>query len=412
MKSKKYIIILENLISLFFLKFADLLIPIVLVPFLLGKVGVVNYGYYVFANSVFVYLLNISQYGFFLSAVRDISVNRNDKIKVNEIFNNVFSTKLFIVSINISILFFLVLFIPALTNHWQMYFFIGLMLVGDLFTPSWFFYGIEKMRFITLMNVALKSTFLFLVMWFIGQENDYVFIPFYQSVGYVLVGVASFYLTLKKYKVSIKLLSLVKVWKELKYGFSSFLSLISPSIFTNTVIFVVGVYLNSPEVAMSQAAIVVISCFGGINAVMTNVFYPFVNNNVNFFKKVKAVFLIFGAILSVVMYTGASYIVDVWVGEKFDSVTLENIKLLIKVASLSPFLMSIVSVYGVNGLLVIRKDKTFSYISVFSTLFFILFAFILTPIFSFLGSFIALILGRLLYALLSMYYFKVYSVEE
>ena len=81
---KKHIVLIENFISFSLFKVIDALIPLIIIPYLINVVGKDNYGIYAFAYALVFYLLNIVQYGFSLSAVRLIAVNRDNKEKINK----------------------------------------------------------------------------------------------------------------------------------------------------------------------------------------------------------------------------------------------------------------------------------------------------------------------------------------
>ena len=88
MKLKSIYNFLENVFSLFSVKVIDLAIAIWLIPYLILKVGIQNYGLYAFAIALMFFFMNISNYGFDLVAVRTLAKNttKNNK-QINTIFN-------------------------------------------------------------------------------------------------------------------------------------------------------------------------------------------------------------------------------------------------------------------------------------------------------------------------------------
>ena len=67
-----------------------------LIPYLIFKVGLDNFGIYTFAMALILFLQNVLNYGFNLATVREIAKNKNDKVKLNQIFSEVISGKLFL----------------------------------------------------------------------------------------------------------------------------------------------------------------------------------------------------------------------------------------------------------------------------------------------------------------------------
>ena len=69
MNLKKYRSVLENSISLFSLKAIDLALNLWLIPFLILKVGLYNYGLYAFAMALVLFFVNLLNYGFNLNVI-------------------------------------------------------------------------------------------------------------------------------------------------------------------------------------------------------------------------------------------------------------------------------------------------------------------------------------------------------
>ena len=69
----------ENTLSLFSIKAIELGLTIWLIPYLILKVGIDNYGVYAFAMALLLFLQNVVNYGFNLSTVREITKNRHNK---------------------------------------------------------------------------------------------------------------------------------------------------------------------------------------------------------------------------------------------------------------------------------------------------------------------------------------------
>ncbi len=73
------IYILENVFSLVSVKSIDLGIAIFLIPYLIYKVGLQNYGIYAFSISLILYLVNIINYSFDFTVVRELAVHSKKK---------------------------------------------------------------------------------------------------------------------------------------------------------------------------------------------------------------------------------------------------------------------------------------------------------------------------------------------
>ncbi|SNR76159.1 oligosaccharide flippase family protein [Lutibacter flavus] len=405
MKTNKLYHFLENTVSLFSVKVIDLALAILLIPYLILKVGIVNYGKYAFVISLVLFLVNITNYGFNLKAVRQLAKYSNDSNKMNSLFNEVFSVKLYLTGFSILILAVLVLGVPSFRLYALVYIFASFMLIGDLFSLRWFFMGIEKMKYIPVINLGGSLIYVLLVLVFIQQPKDYEFIILLESIGLLIVNMISFLYIVLEYKVKLQLLSFKKVRMYLVVNWSSFINLFIPSMLSNTAVFLVGVFSIPANVSIIQLGVKVANGFATINAVLTKVFYAMVNRKVQILRKSFSVILGIGILLSIIMFISAEVFIGPWL--KIENATIEQqITYIIKVLSPTPFLMAVISAYGINGLLVYGKDKLFGYITLISTLLSLILGLILIPKYTFLGGALFLLAARGLYAIGSFIMFN------
>lgn len=396
---KKYFGLIENFISLSLFKVVDAVIPLIIIPYLILVVGSENYGIYAFAYALVFYLLNIVQYGFSLSAVRLVAVNKEDKNKLNQIYSTVFTTQLYLSIFVFIILFLLVFFVNKFNTNYLVYLFFSLIIVGELLTPIWFFLGIEKMRFITIVNFASKSTFALLTFLLIKEETDFVYISLYQSIGFIISGVIAQFVVFKHFKIKLSIAPITEVKQMLKDGLSAFLTLVTPTLYSNTSIFLVGVFGIPQYVTFMEIGSKVSGAFGVLNTVLTHVFYPFINRNKKAFDMVKYIFVGLGFVLSICMFFLSEFLIGLWLPEPSPEIIR-----VVKFLSPSPFLVSIISTYGVNGLMVYNKDKLYLKIVAVGSICGLITGLILIPKYFYIGGAIAIITARSIKAMLSYTY--------
>ena len=95
-----------NFIYLSILNGLNILLPLITLPYILKIVGEGNYGIYSYVYSVIQIVIIFSTYGFNFSATKLISECRDNKEKVNSIYNAVIASKL-LIAILLSLLIFL-----------------------------------------------------------------------------------------------------------------------------------------------------------------------------------------------------------------------------------------------------------------------------------------------------------------
>jgi PST family polysaccharide transporter len=386
-------------VSLFAVKALDLILTLGLIPFLILRVGIINYGTYAFAMAIMLFFVNVLNYGFDLSSVRTLAINKDNPIKIRQLFNEVISVKLFLVIIIYTIIFAVFFFIPRLGEYKRLFLYASLILVGDLFSLRWFFLGLEKMKFITVINFFSTFTYVGMVMVLVKQKTDFILIPLAEATGMFLVSTISLLWVLKQFKIKIQLLSIKEIVNYLKLNFSSFINLLLPSTTGIFIVFLVGVFGLPYDVTLMQIGVKFTSAFSSVNTILTIVFYPMLNSNQRKMKMSRNVLFGVGFFLSIVMFFGSEFLISNWL--KLANLSdLNNVIQLIKILSPIPFLMGVISSYGVNGLLIYFKDLSFSIITIISTLVMLVLASCLIPKFHFFGGAISFLVSRMLYAIL------------
>ena len=395
----------ENTLSLLTLKAIELGLTIGLIPYLILKVGFHNYGVYVFAMSLMLFFVNILSYGFDLSTVREISKNKNDIAKVSKLFSEVIAVKL-VLFLGVSfVLLLLAFFVPTFWKYKTLYFFSYLLLINELLSLRWFFLGIEKTKFTAIISLIGALIYVLLVIYFVRKPTDYLLIPLLEFLGIFPIAFIAFIWVLKSFKIRIQLISLKEIVQYLRFNFSSFVNLLLPSTYAITLVFMVGVLGVPQQVSMIQLGVKISNAFSTLNTILTSVFFPIVNRKKTILIISRTVLLTVGFVLTGVMYFSAPFLVSNWIS--FSSqLVLENTIAIVKILSPVPFLMAVISSFGLNGLLVNYQDKLYSKITLIASVSMLLFSSLFIPAFYVVGGALAFLAGRLIHALGSYYFFK------
>lgn len=88
--------VFKNIISLFSIRFAGYIIPLITLPYLVKVLQPVGFGYLSFGIAVLQYCTLVVNYGFDLSATRKIAQNRENVHYISDIFWNILFLRLFI----------------------------------------------------------------------------------------------------------------------------------------------------------------------------------------------------------------------------------------------------------------------------------------------------------------------------
>lgn len=298
-RSEEYRVLAENFLSLSTLQVLVYIIPFITLPYLTRVLGVYNYGLVNFAIAFNTYFIIITDYGFNLSAVREISVNREDPQRVSEIFSSVMLIKGILATLSFCILLLVILNIPRFSVNWQVYIFAFGLVIGNVIFPTWFYQGMERMKYITVLNVLTNLIFLAAIFIFIKRPSDYLYVPLLQSMGTLTAGVISQWIIRTRFNVRFHLPPLRTVYETFRDSTQFFLSRVSVSIYTSSNSFFLGLFAGNTAVGYYSAAEKLYTAAQGLYSPLMQVTYPYMAKTRNraFHRKVLRYSLILNTIL-------------------------------------------------------------------------------------------------------------------
>ncbi len=192
--------IFKNYFYLSLVQGTNFIIPLITYPYLVRTLDVKNYGIVMMAGSLMVFLNIFVDFGFNISATREVSLLRNKKHELSRYYWNVFTTKTILIGLAFLILLIITSTVPKLKIHRTIYLLSFGIVIGNNIFPAWFFQGIEKMKIITLMNVSAKIIFLVLIFLFVKKPSHYIYVPVLNSLGFIVSGMLGLILSLKYIK--------------------------------------------------------------------------------------------------------------------------------------------------------------------------------------------------------------------
>ncbi|MDE6285294.1 MAG: oligosaccharide flippase family protein, partial [Bacilli bacterium] len=194
--------VIENIISLGIINGINFMIPLVTLPYLIKTIGINNYGAYSIVYSMLQYGILFTAYGFGFSSTQQIAQNREEVDIVNRIVNATLFSRLAIMIIFIIIMGFICLIVYP-KEYFIMYLWgLGIVL-GDILNPTWLYQGMEKMKYMTIINLVCKSVFTILIFVFIRRESDYIYITLLNSIGYIIAGGISMFLGYRLFNIKL-----------------------------------------------------------------------------------------------------------------------------------------------------------------------------------------------------------------
>jgi PST family polysaccharide transporter len=258
--------IASNYGYLLFLQGANYLLPLLILPYLVRVLGTEKYGLVMFAQSAAVILSVIVDFGFNLSGTREVSIVANDKKKLSEVFSAILILKIILIAVAFLILVLVTTFFARFSINKEVYILSFGIVIGQALFPTWFFQGIEKMKVITSINVLAKVIFTVLVFVVVKGETQYLLVPIFNSLGFIISGFLGLIISFKYVKIVKPKYAFVKSF----FLDSSilFVSNLGASFITSANVLILGLFTSNS----------VVGVYSGIEKLVTaakNIYIPF-----------------------------------------------------------------------------------------------------------------------------------------
>lgn len=336
--------VFTNFLSLSVLQGANLLLPLLTFPYLVRVLGIEGFGLVQFAIATVTYFEILTDYGFDLSATRQISIHRNDKEKVISIFSSVLTIKAILSLISFTLMAAMVFSFDKFSDFYLIYLLTFGRVIGHWIFPVWFFQGMEKMKISTYLNLIAKFVFTVAIFIFVKEKEDIYLVPVFNSLGFIIAGFIALIEIRFAFGVSFRFQPKAVLIEQLKDGWHIFLSRIYVNIYTTTNTFLLGVMTNNLIVGYYSVASKIIEALNSIFAPANNALYPYMSklyhdNAKKFYELVRKMNIVYFAAAFVIFLLSlflGKFFIEI-VNGKFDSEIYIIYNVLIFKTLMSPY---------------------------------------------------------------------------
>lgn len=305
-----------------------MLIPLVTYPYLIRVLGKDIYGTVAYAQAVIGYFGILISFGFDISAIKDISINRNNPEKLSEIVNSVITLKGILFLISTFLMVFIIELVPEARNY-KLLFYITMMLsLNTVIYPSWYFQGIEQMKYITYISVVSRVIAVPLIFILIRAPKDYLLYPILNGIGAFIGGLISLYIVYFQHRLRFYFPSIKTMIIYLKDSVPIFISNVSINIYVSSNKVIIGTFLSMTDVAYYDLAEKIVNLLKAPQGILSQTLFPKINKDKNkaFVKKLFWLSLFFNLLLFFGVVVFSKYIVILLGGEQMlQAIWLVNI---------------------------------------------------------------------------------------
>ena len=246
--------LVDNFNFMSILQVSQILMPLLIYPYLIRVLGKETYGVVAYSNAIVAYLLMLINFGFNISEIKEISELRDQKGKVSEIVSSVLIIRTLLFVAALIVLLICVFAIPFLRVHKWLYLAYSGLLINAALNPGFYFLGIEKMKFITLITLIANLVFLVLTMIIVRKPSQYVLVPLFTSIGSLIGTIIGLYIMLAREKVVFIFQKAYALKAHFKESLPFFTSRVSVLVIDKTNFVLLGSFVGYVEVAYYDLA--------------------------------------------------------------------------------------------------------------------------------------------------------------
>jgi O-antigen/teichoic acid export membrane protein len=324
----------------------NLVSPFLVAPYIISTCGVANFGKSGVAMAIAFFVIVLIDYGSDIVGVKEIAVNRENRLQLKKIFATTFAAKLFLLLVLLTFLSCCYVFIPFFNNEKALYFLTFPILIGQFLNPTWFLQGTDNFRGITSLNLFSKIFYLITIFLIIKKPEDYIYINFLWGFGMIIPFAVGTMICINRYDIKMADFEVKATQLFLKNHFSFFVSQLFLSL-KNYAPLVVVSFLGGYFIAGQYSIIEkIVMPFRSYLQIIFRFFYPKLcfelsisqQKGIALWKKINAFNLLLVLILLALVYVFSAQILLFF---KVTMVTLEEMQSLLKYSLLIPLLLTI-----------------------------------------------------------------------
>ncbi len=386
--------LLKNTLSLYIIHFANYVLPLITIPYLVRVLGPANYGAVAFAQSLISYFMVLVDYGFDLSATRRISVHRDDPLTVSRVATNTWAAKGLLCALGFVIVVLLVLLVPQVRDTWELILILYGLVIGNVLFPTWLFQGMERMVAVSLINLGMRLLVVIGMFRVVQRPDDYVTYGALLSIGSVVAGAVGFLIGLRAFELRIERPSLRAIREALMEGWPLFLATAAGNVYVVGNSFLLGLVSTHSAVGYYNAGERIVRAVVGVLEPVVRAAYPrstklVSDANATFLRWFVTLLLFLGGIglaLSVGLALSATVGSNLLLGAGY-----ERPATVIRILAPLPFLIAISSILGPQLIVSLGLDKVFTRVLVLGACVDVAFLWFTAPFWAEVGAAFALL---------------------
>lgn len=353
--------LVQNALSLYGVQIAMYAVPLITVPYLVKVLGAAGWGLVAFAQAFGSYVALLGEYGFAISATREVARHRGNPEKLINILAGVMGAKGVLAAVSLLIAILVGWWVPIFRDH-PVFLWTGIFWgLGRAFSMMWFFQGFERMRLVAVLETSAQALATIGIFLFVRRPEDGWRVLALQGLGNLLSFAVGLRLAYRN--LSFRMPTWTSVWEALRMGWTMFLFQASVSLYTVGNAFILGLFVPPQMVGYYAAGEKISKAFLRLLNPISQTLYPRLSHLVHSDRDRAAhlarigvgVMGMGGAALGAMVFFLAPLLVQVVLGKDFRAAVP-----VVQILALLLPLIALGNVFGIQWMLPLGLDRAFN----------------------------------------------------
>jgi PST family polysaccharide transporter len=372
--------VIRNILILSLVQVVRLILPLLVLPILIHKVGQDKFGIYMYTLGFSAWLGVFAEYGFNISATRSIS-SALDLAIVKAVVRGVQSAKFILMIASLPVLVGAIYLVPMFNENVYWAFAAWALALLGAFVPTYYFQGRQNLGMVGIAEAVSGCVTLAGIYFLVESEAQFYRVPLILLVArFIPFGILTAMMNRQIRASVFDRIDLAAGVHSLKEGFHIFVFQSAVSFYTSFNVVFLGFFCTPAQVGAYAAAERLIRAGLGFMAQISNAIFPRLNalksSDTLKMEKLRTIVLFAFGGLGIIGAAG-TWLLGPWVVQKiFPGDFSETSKVLRTLAFVIPAI-ALSNVLGMQYLLVDRREKLFNAVIGFAAVFNLILAYVL-----------------------------------
>lgn len=257
-----------------FVQGLNVVLPLITFPYLIRVLGIEGFGTINYALALVNFFVVFVDFGYNLTATRDVAHHQHDKHKLAVLFNVKWQAQALLLVLSTIIFGLVVALVPAFNAHSSVFWLSYGLVPATILLPVWFFQGTENFGQLARLQLLSRGLYTAAIFIWVKQADDLLLVPLFNSAAALLAAFWALFSLFRTTGIRPVRIAWSQMFASLKESSGVFISSFSVSLYSHSAILLLGFFGSEKMVGQFAAVEKIILVFRLGLSTLFSVVYP------------------------------------------------------------------------------------------------------------------------------------------